>query len=191
MFKKGNQHHLDILAPPIDGVEIEGFRLKIIKSRLHAYVTPEAQFIQEDMRTISLSELLTDRKAEGLEVCVPSLTNLLILKLFAFNDRDSGQRQDDNKARAHAFDVYIIITSTNPQDYKEAKQFLYRHRDSHIINEAMDIVQDKFSSESGSGWTRVLENTIFFSDSRINQRREKIRLAQAKLTRWFSKDKKI
>jgi len=192
MFEKGNHQYLDILTPPIDYVEVEGFRAKIVKSRLHGYVTPEAQFIQEDIRTISLSDLLTDcKEAEGLEVCVPSLTNLLILKLFALNDRDSGQRQDDNKARAHAFDIYTIITSTNLQDYKEGRQFLSRHSDSKIIHKTISIVESKFSSDNGPGWTRVLENTIFYPDLSIRQKREKIRIAQTRLTRWFSKDKDV
>ena len=192
MFQKNNQQYLDILIPPVDCVEVEGFRAKIIKSRLHGYVTPEAQFIEEDMRTISLSELLPNNKeAEGLDVFVPSVTNLLILKLFAFNDRDTGPRQDDDKARDHAFDIYIIITSTNMYDFKEGKKFISRHRDSEIINEAINIVENKFSSENNQGWTRVLENTIFFPDLRINQKREKIRPAQARLIRWFDKDQKV
>lgn len=189
MFKKGNQHHLDILTPPVDSVEVDGFRAKIVKSRLHGYVTPEAQFIEEDIRTIYLSELMTNNKeVEGLEVCVPSPTNLLILKLFAFNDRDSGQRQDDNKARAHAFDIYIIVTLANLQDYKEGIQFLNRHSDSQIIHKAKSIVENKFSFKNSPGWIRVLENSIFYPNLSINKKREKIRTTQARLIRWFSKD---
>ena len=189
MFEKDNQHFIDILTPPIDGIEAEGFRAKIVKSHLHGYITPEAQFIQEDIRTISLSELLTDcKEAEGLEVIVPSPTNLLMLKLFAFNDRDSGARQDDNKARAHAFDIYTIITSTTRQDYKECKQFISRHKDSQIVHKAISIVESKFSSDDNPGWIRVLENTTFYPDLSIHQKRQKIRSAQTRLTRWFSKD---
>lgn len=189
MFEKNNRHFIDILIPPVDGIEAEGFRAKIVKSCLHGYITPEAQFIQEDMRTISLSELITDcKEAEGLEVFIPSPTNLLLMKLFAFNDRDLGARQDDNKARAHAFDIYTIITLTSLQDYKECKHFISRHKDSEIIHKAISIVESKFSSEDNPGWIRVLENTTFYPDLNIRQKREKIRSAKARLTRWFSKD---
>jgi hypothetical protein len=185
MFEKGNLQ-LDILTSPIDFMEVEGFRAKIIKSRLHGYITPEAQFIEEDMRTISLSELLTNNKdTEDFEVCVPSPTNLLILKLFAFNDRDSGTRQDDNKARAHAYDIYVIVTAANLQDYKEGIKLLSRHSDSKIIYQLKSIVENQFNTIDSSGWLRVLENTIFFPNLGINQKRDKIRQAQDRLKKWF------
>ncbi|MFQ6115121.1 MAG: nucleotidyl transferase AbiEii/AbiGii toxin family protein [bacterium] len=188
MFEKGEQK-LDILTCPgaVDGVEVDGFRAKLVKSRLHAYITPEAVFIEEDMRTISLSELFRGNdEAKGLTVNVPSPTNLIILKLFAFNDRDSGPRQDDAKACAHAFDIYVIVTLANRQDYREGAEFLARHCDSDIIQKAKGIVRDKFSTDDSVGWIRVLETAVFYSDLNIQQKREKIVEAKARLVRWFS-----
>jgi len=186
MFEKGQQK-LDILTQPVDGVEIDGFRAKLVKSRLHAYVTLEAVFIEEDLRKISLSELFPDNDgAKGLTVDVPSPTNLLILKLFAFNDRDSGSRQDDDKARAHAFDIYMIVASANLRDYREGAEFLVRHGNSDIIQKARSIVKDKFSSADSAGWFRVLETSSFFPNLNIQQRRQKLIEAKARLVRWFS-----
>ena len=186
MFEKENQQYLDILIPPVNCVEVEGFRAKIIKSQLHGYITPEAQFIDEDKKRVPLSEFQPDNeKSEEIEVYVPSLTNLLILKLFAFNDRDSGPRQNDNKARAHAFDIYIIITLAKLQDYKEGVQFLKRHQDSKIIHQAKNIIENQFDTIERSGWLRVLENTSFYPNLDIKQKRNKLHNAKDRLKKWF------
>jgi hypothetical protein len=138
------------------------------------------------LKIISLSKLkIIKNKDENIEVCVPSFTNLMILKLFAFRDRNSGSRQDDNKAKAHAYDIFNLITLTNLQDYKDGLEFITRHKKSDIINEAREIVRNNFSTIDSSGWIRVLENTSFYPDTKLNQRREKIENAKSKLTKWF------
>ncbi|MBN2589858.1 MAG: hypothetical protein JXA96_08340 [Sedimentisphaerales bacterium] len=185
-FEKENQE-LDILTPENNFIESDGFRAKIVKSRLHGYITFEAKYIEEDLKIISLSKLQKrNEKEENIEVFVPSFTNLMILKLFAFRDRNSGPRQNDNKARAHAFDIYNLITLTSYQDYKEGLEFIERHKSSEIINEAQELVRKNFSTIDSSGWIRVLENTTtFYPDINMIQKRDKIENAQARLTKWF------
>lgn len=98
-FTKEPDRALDILSPPIEGLEIDNFRVKIVKSKLHGHITPEACFIEEGLRTVPLREFLLDSEENSvLEVQIPSPTNLLLLKLFAFNDRDEGKRQDRGRA---------------------------------------------------------------------------------------------
>jgi hypothetical protein len=136
-FIKEPGRELDILSPPVEGLEVDNFRVKIVKSKLHGHITPEACFIEEGLRTISIREFLPDDERElGLEVQVPSPTNLLLLKLFAFNDRDEGRRQDSERAQAHAWDIYITIMLASRDDYLKGKQFLSRHEDSDIIQTA-------------------------------------------------------
>ena len=102
-FVKNPEQNLDILSPPIEGLKVENYRVKLVKSKLHGHITPEACFVEEDLRTISLDEFLPDNdKRSGLEIQVPSPTNILLLKLFAFNDRDEGGRNDPERAQAHA-----------------------------------------------------------------------------------------
>jgi hypothetical protein len=121
-FKKENDRYLDILTPPIEGLKSDDVRLKLVRSKLHGRLTPEVRFIEEDLRTIPLREYLPDDERKNiLEVQVPSPTNLLLLKLFAFNDRDEGQRQNLERAQAHARDVYVIIMLTNRKDYFEGQ----------------------------------------------------------------------
>jgi len=185
-FMKDNDKYLDILAPPIKGFKRDDIRIKLVSSKLHGRVTKEACFIEEDLRTVSLDELLLENGArDGLEVQVPSLTNLLLLKLFAFNDRDEGERHNPERAQAHASDVYRIIILANRADYLEGRQFLSRHKDSDIIQNARSIVGSKFNAVEQAGWRRVLDSSDFYPG--LNRRGKEARLDEARrrLLRWF------
>jgi len=185
-FMKGDDQYLDVLAPSIEGFKTDGYRIKFVKSKLHGHITSEARFIEEGLRTVSLRKLQPDsEESGGLEVQVPSPTNLLLLKLFAFNDRDDGQRQNLERAQAHAWDVYVTIMLTDRDDYLEGKDFLSRHEDSDIIQTARSIVASKFSAVEKAGWRRVLESSDFYSA--LNRREKEARLDEAmnRLLRWF------
>lgn len=186
-FKKNNDQYLDILAPPIEGFKTDGFRIKFVRSKLHGHITDEARFIEEDLRTVSLSQFLPDNdKRYNPEVQVPSPTNSLILKLFAFNDRDQGQRQDSERAQAHALDIYIVIMLTTRADYLEGQKFLSRHKDSEIIQKARSIVDSKLSSVDKPGWLLVLEASSFYPEKNVRQKRERLDDAKRRLLRWFT-----
>lgn len=183
-FQKGNQY-LDVLAQPVEGINIEGFRAKLVKSHLHGHTTPEACFIEEDLITISLSDILPDNeKTRGIEVFVPSPTNLLLLKLFAFDDRD--EKKENDPAQAHAFDVYVTVTLADRNDYLQGQKFLDRHKNSQIIQRSESIVTNKFSSVDQVGWQRVLETSSFFPNLNVQQKRERLDEAKRRLVRWFT-----
>ena len=183
-FQKGNQY-LDVLAQPVEGIDIEGFRAKFVKSHLHGHITPEACFIEEDLITISLSDILPDNeKTGGIEVFVPSPTNLLLLKLFAFDDRD--EKKENDPAQAHAFDVYVTVTLADRNDYLQGQKFLARHKNSQIIQRSESIVTNKFSSVDQVGWQRVLETSSFFPNLNVQQKRERLDEAKRRLVRWFT-----
>jgi hypothetical protein len=133
-FSKEPGRKLDILAPRVDDIETDIFRVKLVKSKLHGHLTEEARFIEEDLRTIFLSDILQGDMAAGdLKVAVPSPTNQLILKLCAFNDRHQGQRLDAERAQAHAWDIYTIITRSDIKDYLKGQGFLSYHKNSDIV----------------------------------------------------------
>jgi hypothetical protein len=185
-FMKDDYKYLDILAPPIKGFKQDDMRIKLVSSKLHGRVTKEACFIEEDLRNVSLDELQTKSETKyGLEVQVPSPTNFLLLKLFAFNDRDQGDRYNPGRAQAHASDVYRIITLTNRSDYLEGQRFLSKHEDSDIIQMAQSIVDSRFRTVEQAGWRRVLESSGFYPD--LNRREKEVRLDEARrrLVRWF------
>jgi len=185
-FMKDDDKYLDILAPPIKGFKRDNIRIKLVSSKLHGRVTKEACFIEEDLRTVSLDELLLESGTRyGLEIQVPSPTNFLLLKLFAFNDRDEGERHNPERAQAHASDVYRIMILVSRDDYMEGQRFLLRHKDSEIIQAARSIVAGKFNAVEQAGWRRVLESSDFYAD--LNRREKEARLDEARrrLIRWF------
>jgi len=185
-FQKGEQR-LDILTQPVEGIPINGFRAKLVKSKLHGYCTPEAAFIHEDLITVPLSQVWPGTNmAIGIEVSVPSLTNQLILKLFAFNDRHEGQRKNDGQARAHAYDIYVIITLATINDYKQGQKFLARHSDSEVIRKAKSIVSTKFSSVEQPGWQHVLATSSFHPNLNIPQKRNRLDKTKRRIVRWFT-----
>jgi predicted nucleotidyltransferase len=175
-FTKAPNQQLDILSQPMDEFADKGNRVKFVKSKLHGLLTREALFIDEDLRTIGLKD--------KIEVQVPSPTNLLILKLCAFDDRDeSGETE---RAQAHAYDIYITMTLANRDDYLEGQKFLARHNDWKMIQKVASIVKDKFGSVDKPGWQRVLEAAGFYPTLNAQQKRDELEKAKDRLLRWFT-----
>ena len=176
-FIKAPDRRLDILSPPMENFQIKEHRVKFVKSKLHGRLTVEACFIDEDLRTIALSN-------DGVEVQVPSPTNLLILKLCAFDDRD--RDNETERAQAHAFDIYITVTLANRNDYLEGQRFLARHNDWPVIKRVTSIVNNKFNSVDQPGWQRVFETSYFYPNMSVKQKRDELEQAKNRLVRWFT-----
>lgn len=183
-FAKAPAQRLDILIPRIANCDITDYRVKLVRSKLHGHLTEEACFIEEDLKTIMLSEFLPG--TSNLEIAIPSLTNMLILKLFAFSDRYTGQRQEVARAAAHAWDIYIIATLANPADYHQGQKFLSRHADSDIIKTSQRIIKDNFSDIAAGGWREVLGTEDFYPRLSRQQKEEKLTFAKNRLMRWFN-----
>ena len=181
-FKKDNNQKLDILSPMVNGIERSDFRLKLVKSQLHSYITEEAEFIAEGLREVKISD-------EAI-ISVPSPTNLLIMKLHAFRDRfekKDEERADENKERviAHAKDIYVIMVLSGREDFLEGQAFLQKHKDSEIINNASKIVDDYFMDVNSGGWLKLLSASDFFPNEDVAQKRQRIDSAMKRLIKWF------
>jgi hypothetical protein len=185
-FIREQTHQLDILTPPTDGVVTEGGRVKLVRTKLHGRLTPEACFIGEDLRKVELAGPTFNPPQPSAVVNVPSPTNMLILKLFAFDDRDSDARRDDARAQAHAYDIYLIAWLSLPQDYREGREFLRRHETSDVVQRARTIVTTKFGALEQSGWRHVLTSTAFYPGRPLEMRRERLDVARRRLLRWFA-----
>lgn len=190
-FTKTPNQQLDILAQPMEGFKVQGDRVKFVRSKLHGCLTNEALFVDEGLRTIKLLDVFaTSVRNDSVEVQVPSPTNLLILKLCAFDDRVQGAREDTERAQTHAFDIYVITMLTTRDDYLEGQEFLARHSHSEEIQRVISIVRGKFSSADKLGWQRVLETTSFYPDLNVQQKRNKLEEAKNRLVRWFTLPKR-
>jgi hypothetical protein len=178
---------LDILVPPVEGLVRENYRLKIVESTLHGRLTEEAQFIDEGLKPVSLSGIHAGSKeSEEIKVYVPSPTNLMIMKLYAFADRIEGARKTLDLAMEHAWDIFIIIMQTDRSDYLEGRKFLSRHSDSEIIKHAQSIVTNKFSAVNQVGWRCVLEASDFYPNLNRQEKESKLSAAGRRLARWFN-----
>jgi hypothetical protein len=76
-FIREQTHQLDILTPPTDGVVTEGGRVKLVRTKLHGRLTPEACFIGEDLRKVELAGPTFNPPQPSAVVNVPSPTNML------------------------------------------------------------------------------------------------------------------
>jgi len=173
---------LDILCPPIEGaegVQIVGNRMKLIRHQMHGRLTPEACFIEEDAKLITLY----DESAGEVNIRVPSPTNLLIFKLYAFRDRM--ERNNPERAQAHAWDIYAIITLVDRNDFEQGQKFLHTHADSDIVRVSQEIVRNIFPSIYSQGWLALLQTSEFFPDRSIQKRRLIVTNARKRLLRWF------
>ncbi|MCE5186527.1 MAG: nucleotidyl transferase AbiEii/AbiGii toxin family protein [Planctomycetaceae bacterium] len=184
-FKKETGQELDILVPCVETLPRNNYRLTIVNSVLHGYITPEAEFIEEDLQTISLPAIGQGISDEAINVYVPCAANFMIMKLYAFRDRSEGPRRDPAQAIDHAFDVYALIMQTDRDDFREGQLFLSRHNDSDIIRQAKRIVEDSFSDAEKIGWEAVLGSSSFYREMSVRRRLEKLRQASARLTQWF------
>lgn len=186
-FRKDPGQELDILVPPIKELPQKNYRLRIVESTLHGHITSEAEFIDEDLIEIALSDIAKDCPEGGkVKLYVPCPTNFMIMKLYAFKDRIEGARQNLDRAIAHAFDVYIIIMLTDINDFKEGQKFVSRHKQSDILHKTKHIVEHYFSKYTDLGWQTVLGSSIFYPSQSIAERNDKLQQASARLLRWFA-----
>jgi hypothetical protein len=186
-FTKEPDARLDVLAPPMKGVVTEGGRVKLVRSRLHGRLTPEACFIEEDLRSADLATLVPVLStASPLLVNVPSPMNMLILKLFAFEDRDSDARRNGERAQAHAYDIYLIAELSEREDYLEGRQFLDRHAHDEVVRRARTILDTKFQSLDQPGWRHVLTSHLFASARSTADQQQTLDAARRRLLRWFT-----
>jgi hypothetical protein len=100
--------------------------------------------------------------------------------------RSQGQRQNTERAQAHAWDIYTVTTLSDRKDYLEGQRFLARRKNSDIVKRVQLIVADSFSSVDKFGWLRVLEASAFYPDLNIQQKRNMMDEANRRLTKWFT-----
>jgi len=183
-FKKAIDQELDILTPPAKGIKVEGGRTKLVKSRLHGRITEEAEFIEMGLKKISIPTLPKTEQAKEIFVYVPSSTNILVLKLFAFDDRI--KKGDVGRAQAHAWDIYITMQLSTREDFEEGQSLLAKYIDSPILRRAQSIVSENFSTLDQQGWRQLLQTADFYPELDSAHKKVKLDVAMRRIVRWFT-----
>lgn len=151
------QVKVDLLAPPprdpavLGQVKVDSRRVRPRATKnIHAHTTPEALTIGEHVLTLTLGEEVP------VEVLVPHPFSFLLLKLFAYRDR----QHDEAKAfgRYHAFDLYRIVAMMTEADFAEAEELRDRYLEDDIVREARSIAAELFSGPDAPGTLALLEH---------------------------------
>lgn len=151
------QVKIDFLAAPVLGepeskVQTKNFRMRPLGySGLHAYVTPEALTVEENL-------LLVDIGAGGdtLLVHLPHPFSYLVLKLFALRD----QVEDGGKeyGRYNAFDIFTTIATMTRREWDQAISMRARYAENEQVVEAVRIADAFFSDPESIGALRLREH---------------------------------
>lgn len=149
------QVKVDLLAPPprdpavLGQVKVDSRRVRPRATKnIHAHTTPEALTIGEHVLTLG--------EEAPVEVLVPHPFSFLLLKLFAYRDRQG----DEAKAfgRYHAFDLYRIVAMMTEVDFAEAEGLRDRYLEDDIVREARAIAAELFHGPEAQGALALLEH---------------------------------
>ena len=151
------QLKVDLLAPPprdptvLRQMKVDSRRVRPRATKgIHAHTTPEAFTIGEHVLTLTLGEEVE------VTVLVPHPFSFLLLKLFAYRDR---QRDDAQEfGRYHAFDLYRIIAMMTETDFAEAEELRDRYLEDGIVREARAIAAELFHGKEAPGALALLEH---------------------------------
>lgn len=129
------------------------------KVRLHAHRTDEAIQFDQDVIEIPLKgDLSTGNRYESV-ICIPQAFSYIMMKLFAFQDRNQDPEKDF--ARHHALDLYRIIAMLTEDEFALAQRSATEQRSHPKVREAVKIVQQLFAEPTSLGVLRLREHPYF------------------------------
>jgi hypothetical protein len=126
---------------------------------IHAHLVNEAPTLEDGLLLISLSGNLSSGKPWEGEISLPHPYTYLMMKLFAFRDRQGDTNKD--YGRYHALDLYTILANTTESEWEEAKQFRDGFRGEAKVSEARKIVSEYFSGTDRFGIIRLKESPYY------------------------------
>jgi len=155
---------MDFLVKNVDAHR-KDLHIKGIRARnphvegFHAHITPEALFIDEKTLEIPLSGKRGNGEEYETTIRIPHPFNYLIMKLFAFRDRQNDS--DKQQGSYHAFDVFSIIGSLTERELHEAIEFVKNHTQEPVIQDTKQIVKNCFTGTSPSGMIAIKTHRMF------------------------------
>lgn len=160
------QVKIDFLAAPVTGepkskVQEKGFRMRPLGyNGLHAYVTPEALTVEENLLAVDIDE-------DTLTVYLPHPFTYLVLKLFALRDQvENGAKE---YGRYSAFDVFATIATMTQREWEQATAMKANHASEEQVVEAARIARTLFSDAESLGTIRLQEHARATSQGLSNE----------------------
>lgn len=148
---------VDLLAPPPrDPVRLERVKVDATRIRpravqgIHARTAPEAFMVGECALGIWLGA------DDPVEVFLPHPFSFVLLKLFAYRDRQDDKATDFG--RYHAFDLYRIVAMMTDAELLEAEALRDRYADDVVVVEAREIISTLFGHADAPGGLALREH---------------------------------
>jgi hypothetical protein len=165
---------IDLMArSPEEGdpkLHIGGRRLMPKKQNnpLHAFRTPEAIAVEENLQEVALSGLCTSSESYTGTIYLPASFALFLMKLFAFRDEQIDKKGPNREqyARKHAIDLYTISALLTVEEYDMLPTYREKYGSHPVAQEAKMIVSEYFARRDSPGAIRLQEHPDFPS---VNQ----------------------
>lgn len=164
----GRNMKVDFLTGPIpesyrSSIHVKGIRARPTASaksnkpavQLHAYVTDEALGLAEGLLSLEVSGTRTHGSRFTATIYLPNPFTYLLMKLFAFRDRE--KTQDKLLAQHHALDIYRIVAMLTEQELAFVTDSSQRYQHDPMVQEAKQIIADGFASTEAVGILRLRE----------------------------------
>jgi hypothetical protein len=165
-LNNGNDVKVDLLTGPVAATLVDKLNIGDRRIRpagqsvgLHAHRTDEAVGFQENLQMIPVEGCCTDGRPHRSNISVPQAFTFLLMKLFAFVDRN--QDPDKDFARHHAMDLYRVAAMLDHDEFHEARSAILDHGDLDVVQKARLIVNEHFSEPTTLGLIRLQEHNLF------------------------------
>jgi hypothetical protein len=170
----GNDVKVDLLTGPVAATLIDKLNIGDRRIRpagqsvgLHAHRTDEAVGFQENLQMIPVEGLCTDAQPYRGNIAVPQAFTFLLMKLFAFRDRNQDAEKDF--ARHHATDLYRVAAMLDHDEFQQTRSAICNHWGRDTVQEARRIVNELFSESTTLGLIRLQEHDLFESGMDVQE----------------------
>lgn len=139
----------DFLAAPVPETKRTAVKISSMRIRpwtfnqLHAYVTPEAFSVEEELLAIDVSD-----DGSGLFVYLPHPFSYLVLKLIALRDRLA---KSEPQGKYHALDLYTVWATISEADWGQAERLRERFAEHPVMHDARAAAEALFAASDSLG----------------------------------------
>jgi len=161
------QVKIDILVGPL-GEYRKKLHVKLPRVRpkgtieFHAHAVEEAIPIEDDPTLVTVNGMRSTGAPHACPVQIPQAFSYLMMKLHAFEDRREKEQQD--KERQHALDLYAVIGMMTEMEYERAVELGTAYAGNEQVGRARSIVRNQFASRTAGGVLRLREHPLFRDD---------------------------